>query len=117
MLKVVHDADASNENATAGGSLLDEIVCDGAQEDPGVFEQLLQPLYLTGAFPGDRSARPSQITKLPDRLGWHERGPHKTVCAELGQPGRVGDIGLAAREVFTCRALPSSTSNPASSNR
>jgi hypothetical protein len=26
MLKVVHDADASNENGTAGGSLLDEIV-------------------------------------------------------------------------------------------
>ena len=73
---------------------------DRRQLDPGVFEQLLQPLYLTGAFPGDRSARPSQITKLPDRLGWHERGPHQTVRAELGQPGRVGDIGLAAREVF-----------------
>jgi hypothetical protein len=28
MLKVVHDADASNENGTAGGSLLDEIVRD-----------------------------------------------------------------------------------------
>jgi hypothetical protein len=31
MLKVVHDADASNENGTVGGSLLDEIVRDGAQ--------------------------------------------------------------------------------------
>jgi putative transposase len=31
MLKVVHDADASNENGTAGGSLLDEIVRDGAR--------------------------------------------------------------------------------------
>jgi hypothetical protein len=30
MLKVIHDADASNENGTAGGSLLDEIVRDGA---------------------------------------------------------------------------------------
>ena len=30
MLKVVHDADASNENGTAGRSLLDEIVRDGA---------------------------------------------------------------------------------------
>jgi hypothetical protein len=44
--------------------------------------------------------RPSQITKVPDRLRWHERGPHQTVRAELGQPGRVGDISLAAREVF-----------------
>jgi transposase-like protein len=31
MLKVVHDADASNETSTAGGSLLDEIVRDGAR--------------------------------------------------------------------------------------
>ncbi len=31
MLKVVHDADASNENGTAGGSLLDEIVREGAR--------------------------------------------------------------------------------------
>ncbi len=32
MLKVVHDADASNENSAAGGSLLDEIVRDGARQ-------------------------------------------------------------------------------------
>ena len=32
MLKVVHDADASNENGAAGGSLLDEIVRDGARQ-------------------------------------------------------------------------------------
>ena len=31
MLKVVHDADTSNENSAAGGSLLDEIVRDGAR--------------------------------------------------------------------------------------
>lgn len=31
MLKVVHDAEASNENA-AGGSLLDQIVRDGARQ-------------------------------------------------------------------------------------
>jgi len=31
MLKVVHDADASNENGATGGSLIDEIVRDGAR--------------------------------------------------------------------------------------
>src|SRR5882762_10300809 len=31
MLKVVHNADASNENGTPGGSLLDEIARDGAR--------------------------------------------------------------------------------------
>jgi putative transposase len=32
MLTVVHDQDSSNENGTAGGSLLDEIVRDGARQ-------------------------------------------------------------------------------------
>jgi putative transposase len=32
MLKVVHDAEASNENRAAGGSLLDELVRDGARQ-------------------------------------------------------------------------------------
>jgi hypothetical protein len=31
MLKVVHDAVGSNENGATGGSLLDEIVRDGAR--------------------------------------------------------------------------------------
>jgi putative transposase len=31
MLTVVHDAEASNEDGAAGGSLLDEIVRDGAR--------------------------------------------------------------------------------------
>ena len=31
MLKVVRNADASNENSAAGGSLLDEIVREGAR--------------------------------------------------------------------------------------
>src|ERR1700731_2238134 len=32
MLTVVHDRESSNENGTAGGSLLDEIVRDGARQ-------------------------------------------------------------------------------------
>jgi hypothetical protein len=32
MLTVVHDQKSSNENGTAGGSLLDEIVRDGARQ-------------------------------------------------------------------------------------
>jgi transposase-like protein len=32
MLTVVHDQDSSNESGTAGGSLLDEIVRDGARQ-------------------------------------------------------------------------------------
>jgi putative transposase len=32
MLTVVHDQESSNDNGTAGGSLLDEIVRDGARQ-------------------------------------------------------------------------------------
>ena len=37
---------------------------------------------------------------MPDRFGWHERPTDQSVGTELGQPGRVGHIGLAARQVL-----------------
>ncbi len=75
----------------------DDVGGHRGQLDAGVLEQLLQPLDLPAAFPGDRGPGPGQVPQLPDRLGRHERAPHQPVRAELGQPGRVGDIGLAAR--------------------
>jgi hypothetical protein len=62
MLKVVHDAEASNENA-AGGSLLDEIVRDGAlgfwaalrEVFPETREQLLVPQD------GQRAQLPAEV--------------------------------------------------------
>ena len=86
------------------------------QLDPGILQQLLQPLDLPAAFAGDRGPGPGQVAQLPDRLGRHERAPDQPVRAELGQPGRVRDIGLAARRVLTCRALTSITSTPGRSS-
>ena len=40
-----------------------------------------------------------QIPQCPDRRRRHQRRRHKTVCPEIGQPGGVGHIGLAARHI------------------
>ena len=71
---------------------------NGRQLDPGVLQQLLQPLGLPGTLTGDRGPRPGQVPQLADRLGRHERGLHQAVRAELREPGRVRDIGLTARD-------------------
>ena len=63
-------------------------------------EQLLEPLDLPATFPGDRGPGPGQIAQLADRLRGHERPADQAVRAELGQPGRVGDVALAARQVL-----------------
>jgi len=70
------------------------------QCDPGVFQQLLQALPLPGPFPGDRGPRAGQVPQLADRLRWHERAADQSVRAQLRQPGRVRDIGFAARDVL-----------------
>ncbi len=51
-------------------------------------------------FPGDRGARPGQVAERADRGGRHERPAYQAVGAELGEPGRVRDVGLASREVL-----------------
>ena len=65
------------------------------QLDPGVFQELLQPLHLPGPFAGQPGAGPGQVPQLPDRLRRHERAAHQPVRPELGQPLGVGDVGLA----------------------
>ena len=67
--------------------------------DPGVFEQLLQPLNLLGAGPGDGGARPGQIAQHPDRRRWHKRGADEPVGAQVGQPRRIRDVGLTAGHI------------------
>ena len=95
---VVIPDDECLEHQPAGDT--EDVRGNRGQLDPGVLEQLLQSLGLPTAFTGDRGPGPGQVPQLPDRLGWHERAPDQPVRTELGQPGRIGDIGLAAREVL-----------------
>ena len=62
--------------------------------DQRVFEQLLQPLPVPGAFPGQIDPQPGVVAQLPDRRRRHERGPQQPFLGELGQPHRVELVGL-----------------------
>ena len=72
---------------------------DGGELDPGVLQHLLQPLDLPGAFIGDRGPGPGQVPESGGFGRRNETAPDQTVCAELRQPRRVGDIGLASGQV------------------
>jgi hypothetical protein len=79
---------------------------DRGQLDPGVLEQLLQPLDLPGPLAHARGAGPGQVP--PDRLGWHERAADQSVRPELRQP-RPSDAadrsGWDALGERTCNGL------------
>src|SRR5215831_1791817 len=40
---------------------------------------------------------PRQITQLLDWLGWHETRPDQTMRKQIGNPGRIVRVALAAR--------------------
>ena len=67
MLKVVHDVDVSNENGAAGGSLLDEIVRDGARAMLAAALQAEVAAYIE-AHAGERD---EQGRRLVVRNGCH----------------------------------------------
>ena len=69
------------------------------QFDAGVFEDFLDPLHLPGAVAGQRGAGAGEVAQFPDRRRRHQRPAQQPVCAQVGQPGGVGDIGFAARHV------------------
>ena len=76
------------------------------QLDPGVFEQLLQPLDLPGAFPGDRGAGAGQITELPDRLGWARTRPGPDRARPVGPAKpRRRRRSCGPGRFFTCRGI------------
>ena len=96
--RVAFPSDQRFEHGPAGHPA--DVAGHRGQFDTGVLEQLLQPLDLPAALPGDRGAGPGQVPKLADRLGRHERPSDQTMRAELRQPGGVTDIGLASWQVL-----------------
>jgi hypothetical protein len=72
---------------------------DTGELDAGVLEHLLQPLDDPGAFLDEHPAVAGQVPQLPDRCRRHEAGRDQPVLEQLGDPGRVGHVGLATRDV------------------
>jgi hypothetical protein len=67
------------------------------QLDPGVLEQLLQPLQLRAAHVDLGLAVAGQLPQLTDLGRGHKAGPHHAVSSHIGQPLGIREVGLAAR--------------------
>ena len=107
MLKVVHDADASNENGAAGGSLLDEIVRDGARAMLAAALQAEVAAYI--------DAHAGEVDEAGYRLvvrnGYHQ--PREVVTAAGAVPVRAPrvndkrvDAETGERQRFSSAILP-----------
>ncbi len=107
MLKVVHDADASNENGTAGALLLDEIVRDGARAMLAAALQAEVAAYID-AHAGDLDANGYRLVV---RNGYHgEREVLTAAGAVSVKAPRVNDkridAGTGERQRFSSAILP-----------
>lgn len=79
---VAFPVDEGAEHRSAGDA--GDLGCDRRQFQPGVLQQLLQPLDLTGPFSGEGCTGSGQISQLTNWLWWNERRTDQPVCSELG---------------------------------
>jgi putative transposase len=107
MLKVVHDADASNHNSAAGGSLLDEIVRDGARAMLAAALQAEVAAYV--------DAHAGEVDETGHRLvvrnGFHQSREVVTAAGAVGvRAPRVNDKRVdpetGERQRFSSAILP-----------
>lgn len=96
-LRVAFALDQGGEHGPARSS--EHVADHGRQFQPGVFEQLLQPLRLSGALMDQAGPVADQVAQLADRGRRHEAGPDQAVLDQLGDPDRVGHVGRAPRHV------------------
>jgi hypothetical protein len=69
------------------------------QLQAGVLQALVQPLGLPSPFLELGLAVAGELAQFPDRRRWDERGPDQPVLDQLRDPHRIGDVGLASRNV------------------
>ena len=107
MLTVVHDADASSENGAAGGSLLDEIVRDGARAMLAAALAAEVAAYID-AYAGEVD---QDGYRLVVRNGYHQPREVLTAAGAVGvRAPRVNDkcidAGTGERRRFCSAILP-----------
>ena len=94
---------ALNQAAKDGASAHAEEVADNARNlQIGVLERLLQPKAMLRDLPPELLLRPREVPQLLDRGGWDEAAPNESVRHQVGQPGGVIHVALAAGD----RAAP-----------
>ncbi len=82
-----------------GGHAID-VRHDGAEFDPGVVEQLVQAVLFPSQGLGQFLAVARHQAQLPQVLGRNEARFNQTEPPPLGQPFRVGEVGLATPGTF-----------------
>ena len=86
--------------------------------DQSVFQQLLQPLPVPGAFPGQIHPQPGVIAQHSNLRRRHKRRSQQALLGELGQPHRIKPVRLGRPgRFFTSRALTNCTARPRASSR
>lgn len=100
---VAFPADERFEHGPAGDA--EDVGRHRRQLDPGVFEFLFQPLGFPAQLMGQGGAVTGEVAQVPDRFRRHERCLQQPALAQLAQPCRIGDVGLAAGQALGVRGV------------
>ena len=96
-LRVAFPGDQRLDHRPAGDA--EGVGGDRGQLDAGVFQDLLQPPQFPGALLDQAGAVSGQITQSAHPRRRHETRPDQPMLDQPGDPCRVGDVGLATRDV------------------
>jgi hypothetical protein len=78
------------------GRLAEHVGDHRVELDARVFQELLDALGLLGPVLDELLAVPGQVPEPRDHRGRHERASKQPALQQLGQPGRIGHVGLAS---------------------
>jgi hypothetical protein len=87
----------SLEHGPSGGT--EQARRDRGELDAGVFEHLVEAVGVARALLDEEFPVAGEITELADRRGRDEAGPNEAALEELGDPGGVVEVRLAARDL------------------
>ncbi len=78
---------------------------DRGELDIGLLQRRLNPLGMTNNLARQFAPRARQIAQFLDRLGRHKAGADQAMRQEIGDPGCVVGVALAARHVANVRGV------------
>ncbi len=97
-LRVAGTADQGVQHRPPRGA--EDVAGDAVELDARVLEGLVQAVGLAGALGDLRLAVAGQLAQRALRFGRHEAAAQQASLLQLGQPGGVADVGLAARHLL-----------------
>lgn len=92
---IVGTGDQRSEHGTPGDA--QDVGSNAGKLDTRVFKDLVKPLSLARTLLDQRLAIARNLAQFTNLSRWYEARAHQAVRDQLGDPGRVGYVGLAAR--------------------